>query len=296
MSDNVNNPPHYNQGEVETIDGIRAALGESFVDYCRGNVLKYVWRCGKKGDAIEDLRKAAKYLEWAIEAAESNCPEAPNSSSAEPLAIPEGWRELEPDEVPKTGDDVDIDGQWIDLLSDCNVESRYYSRRIIRKIEPANPSETPNSSTWIPKVGDKVRVVISSQYGAGICGRVNCIARSGTFTIYVVFEDNRYDAWFEPTSLELVEAAKTPDHIADANKMVNLEETPNSSTWIPRVGDKVRVVGNHPRLCGEICVVYEVYEPPLVSVASDLVSVVSDRDGDAGWLRFDQLELIEAAQ
>ena len=161
MSDSVEHPSHYNAGGVETIEGIRAALGDGFLDYCLGNVLKYVWRCKHKGKLLEDLRKAAKYLEWAIEAAESNCPETPDSSRDKPLAIPEGWRELEPDEVPKTGDEVDIDGQWIDLLSDCNVESRYYSRRIIRKIETPKPEPLAIPEGWrelepdeMPKVTD----------------------------------------------------------------------------------------------------------------------------------------------
>ena len=163
MSDNVNKPAHYNQGEIETIDGIRAALGEGFAAYCRGNVLKYVWRCGKKGDAVEDLKKAAKYLEWAIEAMQGNCPAIPDSSSRKPLEIPSGWRELEPDEVPLATDMHEWMGGWFYRKCDATNEYKWHSSRHIRKIEPANPSETPNSSTWIPKVGDKVLVVDESR-------------------------------------------------------------------------------------------------------------------------------------
>ena len=72
MSDNVNKPSHYNAGNVEAIDAIKSALGDAFLDYCRGNVLKYVWRCRHKGNTLEDLRKAEKYLEWAIEEAEQH--------------------------------------------------------------------------------------------------------------------------------------------------------------------------------------------------------------------------------
>ena len=81
MSDSVEHPSHYNTGGVETIDGIRAALGDAFLDYCRGNVIKYVWRCRHKGKLLEDLRKAAKYLEWAIEEAESEKPSKPQANS-----------------------------------------------------------------------------------------------------------------------------------------------------------------------------------------------------------------------
>ena len=63
--DNVNHPPHYNQGGIECLEAIKAALGDGFVAYLRGNVIKYLWRCEHKG-GIEDLKKAAFYLDRAI--------------------------------------------------------------------------------------------------------------------------------------------------------------------------------------------------------------------------------------
>jgi hypothetical protein len=69
QADPVNHPPHYNQGEIECIDAIRAALGrEGFIAYCRGNAIKYLWRCVHKG-GVEDLRKAKWYQEKAIKEA-----------------------------------------------------------------------------------------------------------------------------------------------------------------------------------------------------------------------------------
>jgi len=69
-SDPVHSPAHYTAGGIETIDFIRAKLSrEEFVGYCRGNVLKYVTRAPHKG-GVEDYRKAAVYLQWAIEAEE----------------------------------------------------------------------------------------------------------------------------------------------------------------------------------------------------------------------------------
>jgi len=69
--DMVNHPPHYNQGEIECIDAIRAALGsEGFEAYCRGNAIKYAWRSRHKGGK-EDLRKAAWYLNKATESRSS---------------------------------------------------------------------------------------------------------------------------------------------------------------------------------------------------------------------------------
>lgn len=66
--DNVNSPNHYKLTglDVEVIDVIRASMSpEEFKGYCKGNVIKYVTRENKK-NGMEDLRKAKKYLEYAI--------------------------------------------------------------------------------------------------------------------------------------------------------------------------------------------------------------------------------------
>jgi hypothetical protein len=65
LSDPVNNPTHYTDGGIETIDYIEAkGLG-----YHLGNAVKYISRAGKKGtnQGLEDLRKAQWYLARAIE-------------------------------------------------------------------------------------------------------------------------------------------------------------------------------------------------------------------------------------
>ena len=70
MSDNVNHPAHYQTyiAGLETIDIIYAVLGpERFEGYCRGNALKYLARADDKGNTIEDLEKAVKYISWEIE-------------------------------------------------------------------------------------------------------------------------------------------------------------------------------------------------------------------------------------
>lgn len=72
MPDNVNHPTHYADKQIEVIDYIRDTLTpEGYVDYCLGNVLKYVSRWRKKG-GVEDLNKAAVYLDWAIQQAKAN--------------------------------------------------------------------------------------------------------------------------------------------------------------------------------------------------------------------------------
>ena len=63
--DPVNHPPHYKSGGIETIDFIEA----KDLNYRLGNVVKYVSRAGRKNsDPVEDLQKAAWYLNREIEA------------------------------------------------------------------------------------------------------------------------------------------------------------------------------------------------------------------------------------
>lgn len=61
--DMVNQPPHYTShpSSVECIQ-----VTEHF-NFCIGNAIKYLWRAGLKGDAAEDLKKAAWYVNREIE-------------------------------------------------------------------------------------------------------------------------------------------------------------------------------------------------------------------------------------
>jgi hypothetical protein len=70
--DPVNNPTHYTDGGIETIDFIEAKR----LGYHLGNVVKYICRAGKKGTnmGLQDLQKARWYLDRAIEKNEINPP------------------------------------------------------------------------------------------------------------------------------------------------------------------------------------------------------------------------------
>ena len=56
--DPVNHPSHYTYGKIEVIDYIE----DKQLDFLLGNVVKYVSRAGHKDDALQDLKKAAWYL------------------------------------------------------------------------------------------------------------------------------------------------------------------------------------------------------------------------------------------
>lgn len=65
MSDSVEHPAHYTQHP----SGVECIQVTEHMNFCVGNAVKYLWRAGlKEGvDAIEDLRKAAWYVNREIE-------------------------------------------------------------------------------------------------------------------------------------------------------------------------------------------------------------------------------------
>lgn len=51
---------------IECIDAIKAALTrEEFVGFCKGNVIKYIWRERDKGRML-DIGKAATYIRYML--------------------------------------------------------------------------------------------------------------------------------------------------------------------------------------------------------------------------------------
>lgn len=65
--DAISRPAHYTFSAVEPIDVIEAwGLG-----FHMGCLLKYVCRAGRKGDRLQDLRKAAWYLNREIQRLET---------------------------------------------------------------------------------------------------------------------------------------------------------------------------------------------------------------------------------
>lgn len=67
MTDNVNKPPHYGQGDIECITYIKDILtDDELIGYYRGNVTKYLHRWRYK-NGLEDLRKARWYLDALIQ-------------------------------------------------------------------------------------------------------------------------------------------------------------------------------------------------------------------------------------
>ena len=57
-------PVYYNSNGLSPNQAFEQGLisKEEFIGFIKGNIIKYVVRCGKKGNPIEDIDKAIDYL------------------------------------------------------------------------------------------------------------------------------------------------------------------------------------------------------------------------------------------
>lgn len=70
--DEVNNPKHYTNGNIECIDALEATLTpEEFKGFCKGNIIKYTWREKHKG-SLSSIKKAEWYIKRLINFIERN--------------------------------------------------------------------------------------------------------------------------------------------------------------------------------------------------------------------------------
>lgn len=66
MDDQVTQPAHYTQGDIECIDAMVSAFGEDAVaSWARLNAFKYLWRHERKSSE-QDIRKSIWYLRFSL--------------------------------------------------------------------------------------------------------------------------------------------------------------------------------------------------------------------------------------
>ena len=63
MSDAVNHPAHYTSHP----SGVECIAITEHMNFRIGNAVKYIWRAGLKGNAVEDLKKARWYIDREIQ-------------------------------------------------------------------------------------------------------------------------------------------------------------------------------------------------------------------------------------
>ena len=63
VSDTVHHPKHYTSDDC----GVEAIEITSLLPACISNTVKYVWRCGKKDEDLQELKKALWYINYSID-------------------------------------------------------------------------------------------------------------------------------------------------------------------------------------------------------------------------------------
>lgn len=84
MKDMIN-PDHYKVGGIETIDVIKAKLGDKFKYYVKGNLMKYSERLGEKDDWVQELKKIAWYANYLADELTPSTPITPDEWIDDPL-------------------------------------------------------------------------------------------------------------------------------------------------------------------------------------------------------------------
>jgi len=84
MHDQVNNPIHYTSHP----SGVECLEITRHMGFNLGNVMKYIWRADLKGKNIEDLKKAAFYLQDEIALREKNEPVSGFVNSTDTFNLP----------------------------------------------------------------------------------------------------------------------------------------------------------------------------------------------------------------
>jgi hypothetical protein len=68
--DDIKNPSHYTSHP----SGVECIEITKHMNFCLGNVIKYIWRAEFKLNRIGDLRKAREYLDYEIDRLKCNNP------------------------------------------------------------------------------------------------------------------------------------------------------------------------------------------------------------------------------
>ena len=63
LTDAVHHPKHYTSDDC----GVEAIEVTSLLPACISNAVKYVWRCGKKDEDLQELKKALWYINYSID-------------------------------------------------------------------------------------------------------------------------------------------------------------------------------------------------------------------------------------
>lgn len=96
VNDPVNHPKHYTSHP----SGVECIQVTEHMGFNLGNAVKYIWRADEKGNSMEDLAKAAWYVQREIAKRESNPPQSDPK-----------WSEWHGSLIPPLPDDTEVEIQ-----------------------------------------------------------------------------------------------------------------------------------------------------------------------------------------
>jgi len=96
MTDNVNHPSHYTSHP----SGIECIKVTEHMSFCVGNAIKYLWRAGLKGPAIQDLEKARWYVDREIQRQKSLAGPSPAATVDNTPAACDALDQDDPTDIP----------------------------------------------------------------------------------------------------------------------------------------------------------------------------------------------------
>lgn len=141
MADNVNHPSHYAEGRrYEPIDVIE----DWELDFHLGNAVKYISRAGRKGDAREDIKKAAWYLNRWLE-------KNGGASCDVPAPIPDDL------DLPLGSEPIRVPTPHIEELPDvntCITQKPFGDISITSVSGPAEPYREPDQASVLMGLRD----------------------------------------------------------------------------------------------------------------------------------------------
>ena len=150
MSESVNHPSHY--GGDTTYEAIKVieAWGLGF---CIGNSVKYISRAGRKGNAVEDLKKARWYLDREIQNQER--PHADNVRPCQNCGQPYGkdthrcpeMKREQSVQVPEEIAGINRPAQSVVQLHEVpQVQEQASAKKIFHEVGP-------RSQQWLDRLG-----------------------------------------------------------------------------------------------------------------------------------------------
>lgn len=165
MSDPVNHPGHYTCYEHEVIELT------SLLDFCMGNVAKYILRADHKGRKAEDLKKALWYLDYFNDVVSMNVDDYHTLLENDPQ-FNELVRSYKSPLLVAILDDPLVDGRLALQLAIKDAEIEELKAQLAKEQAKPRPREGLSDKDWgeINKIFRQADELFKDSFGRDILG------------------------------------------------------------------------------------------------------------------------------